>query len=66
MNTRPTPIERAFDLARSGTCASVAEIRSKLKSEGLADSQITGPSLLKQLRLLVAAARPDEGEGEEA
>ena len=58
MTHRPTTIERAFQLASSGECASLGAIRSRLQSEGYHDaaSQISGPSLLRQLRQLCAAA----------
>jgi hypothetical protein len=61
MTGRLTALERAFELARSGTCAGVAEIRSQLKSEGFmaAERAIHGPSLTKQLRALCEAARDD-------
>lgn len=58
MTNRPTALERAFELAGSGTCASVDVIRKKLKAEGYADAQITGPSLIRQLRdLCIASSR---------
>jgi hypothetical protein len=55
----PTTIERAFTLARSGTCASVAEIRSRLKSERFdqVEAHLAGPSLNRQLRALCEDAR---------
>jgi hypothetical protein len=51
---RQTVLERAFELARSGECASPSEIRDLLRREGYMDvtSQIAGPTLLKQLRTL--------------
>jgi len=57
---RPTVMERAYELARSGTCASVSEIRAKLSGEGYYDvaAQIYGPSLTSDLRKLCNAARP--------
>jgi hypothetical protein len=57
MSTRPTSLERAFELAKSGQCATVEEIRKKLKAEGLWDSQIVGKALSKQLRELIEAAK---------
>lgn len=33
-NDRPTVLERAFELAKSGKCTNVAEIRLKLEGEG--------------------------------
>jgi hypothetical protein len=53
-------LERAFELARSGAVADVNQLRGKLKAEGLEVSQLQGPSLLKQIRALIAAARPHE------
>ncbi|HYD45216.1 MAG TPA: hypothetical protein VEA79_08130 [Phenylobacterium sp.] len=53
---RPTALERAFELAKSGDYATVSEVTRQLKAEGFATSQITGPSLGKQLRELCAQA----------
>ncbi len=50
MSRHPTPVERAFELARSGQHATVDEIRIQMKREGLDHAQISGPVLLKQLR----------------
>ncbi len=55
---RPTALERAFEIAGSGECHSVQELRQQLKAEGHVDSQITGPSLLRQLRQLMTP-KPD-------
>lgn len=52
MNFRPTSLERAFELAKSGECKTVADIRKRLKDEGLSVAQIEGPRLTKQLREL--------------
>ena len=52
----PTAVERAFELARSGRCAGVAQIRAQLKAEGHSGAQIWGPSLTRQLRALCNAA----------
>jgi hypothetical protein len=57
MNAPLTALERAFELAESGTCDSVTEIRKQLKSEGLPPDQIIGPTLIKQLRERIAASR---------
>lgn len=59
---RPTALERAFELARSGECASVSDIRVRLKAEGLSANQIEGPVLIRQLRDLCAAS----GVGDDA
>ena len=57
--TTPTTLERAFELARSGSCASVQDIRRRLKSEGFDQvaAHLAGPSLGKQLRRLCEEAR---------
>jgi hypothetical protein len=50
-------MERAFELARSGSVLTIDDIRAKLRSEGLDHLQIQGPSLLKQLRAMITAAQ---------
>jgi hypothetical protein len=52
MTFRTTPVERAFELARSGDCANIAALRKRLKSEGISQAQIYGPFLIRQLRVL--------------
>lgn len=52
MSRHPTPVERAFQLARSGDHATVDEIRQQMKREGQDHAQVAGPMLLKQLRAL--------------
>jgi hypothetical protein len=52
-----TTVERAFQVANSGHCATVQDIRRYLKIEGYSDMQVTGPSLLKQLKAILKAAR---------
>jgi hypothetical protein len=67
MSRHPTPVERAFELARSGQHATVDEIRQQMKREGLDHAQISGPVLLKQLRTLCTdsvARRAAEEEAE--
>jgi hypothetical protein len=51
-----TAVERAFQLAKSG-CASISEIKERLKAEGYLVTQISGPVLSTQLRSLIKAAR---------
>lgn len=60
-------LERAFDLARNGTCRSVEEIAKRLKQEHYesVETHLGGASLRKELRQLCAQARekriaPDE------
>jgi len=57
MHTRPTSLERAFELAKSGECATVQEIRKRLKAEGLVAGQVEGKMLFRQLRDLIEAAK---------
>jgi hypothetical protein len=52
-----TAIERAFQLAKSGSYASVQEIKKRLSAEGYPLSHITGRTLSKQLVELIKAAR---------
>jgi LmbE family N-acetylglucosaminyl deacetylase len=59
MQNRLTALERAFELARSGECHGTDEIRKRLNSEGYSGQQVTGPTLLRQLRELCARARID-------
>lgn len=51
-------IERAFELARSGDCASVAAIRAQLKKEHFAaiEDHLEGASIRGQLRSLIQKA----------
>ena len=58
MSRQPTPLERAFELARSGDYASTSNVKAQLRAEGLDSSQVTGPALLRQLREIIAANRP--------
>ena len=50
------PLERAFELARSGKFANVADLRSQLGKEGSQTEQLSGGSLLRQLREIIKAA----------
>jgi hypothetical protein len=57
MSNRSTPLERAFQLARSGRPNTIADIKQILDSEGYASGQVEGKALHKQLRALILAAR---------
>lgn len=59
--TNPTTLERAFVLARSGTCANINDIRLKLRAERFdqVDAHLAGPSLARQLRALCAEAKTE-------
>lgn len=51
-----TSLERAFELARSGNYSSIAEIKKQLHAEGFSVAQVTGATLLRQLRELIRTA----------
>lgn len=61
-------LERAFELARSGECAGVQDIKAKLKAEHFTgiDDQLYGPSLVRQLKQLCDAARREIASAEGA
>jgi hypothetical protein len=61
-----TIVERAFELARSGSVANMMELERALKSEGFAapHDHFMGTSLRKQLRTLMKAAQPSNGAAE--
>jgi hypothetical protein len=52
-----TVLERAFALAASGNYPSVTDIKKVLKSEGYDLAQVTGSTLLKQLRGAIVSTR---------
>jgi hypothetical protein len=53
-------IERALQVAASGTCRTVEEIGRTLRQEGFADvdQHLTGPSFRRQLRGIMEAHKP--------
>lgn len=58
-SNKPTALERAFSLARTGAFKSRSDISKALKREGyLLDdlAQLTGPTLSRQLRAICNAA----------
>ena len=56
MDHTVTALERAFELAKSGDCKSVGDIKKRLSSEGYSVAQVTGRVLSKQLDALIKAA----------
>lgn len=56
---RPTTLERAFELARSGAFGTVHEIAAALKRErhDAVDAHLAGPSIRRELRNACEAAR---------
>jgi hypothetical protein len=61
MDRDMSELERAFELARSGGCATVADIRKRLQSEGYSGEQVSGAVLSKQLRALIKQCREEAG-----
>ena len=61
MFSRPTALERAFELAKSGTVASVAEIVKILQRDGYGGEQVSGPVLKRQLNGLIQSERKKAG-----
>lgn len=57
MDHTVTALERAFQIAKSGTCASVADLKKQLRAEGYSIAQVTGRVLSKQLDALIRGAR---------
>jgi hypothetical protein len=57
METNKTALERAFELAKSGKFASISEIKSALVAERYSTEKVTGATLNKQLRELIASSR---------
>ena len=57
VNNRPTALERAFQLAKSGQPKSIDDIRRQLAKEHHATGQITGGTLRKQLQALIQEAQ---------
>ena len=61
MTTQRTVLERAYDLAKSGDCAGVPDIRARLKAEGYPYSdvrdQLYGRTVTMALHRLCLAAQ---------
>ncbi|HVZ05434.1 hypothetical protein [Hyphomicrobium sp.] len=57
MDQNTSALERAFQLAKSGRCATVQEVKRDMKKEGYSINQVTGRALQKQLNALIAEAR---------
>jgi hypothetical protein len=62
MDGNKTAVERAFELASSGQVTSVAELRRALADDGYSATQVVGPHLMRQLRLLMRASRDNREE----
>jgi hypothetical protein len=57
MDRSKTSLERAFELAASGTVSQVHQIRTLLKREGYDQRQLKGPAINKQLREIIGQAK---------
>lgn len=59
MQAPPPALERAFQIARSGACATVGDIRARLNGEGFAniDSQLDTLAIRKALTRLCIEAQ---------
>jgi hypothetical protein len=60
---RLTTVERAFELARAGSCRTIEEIAAQLKLENLeaVDAHLFGSSIRKELRQACAEGRIARG-----
>jgi hypothetical protein len=56
MEPGTSALERAFELARSGRCTSLDDIRRVMRAEGYGTHHLVGPSLARQLKELMQAA----------
>lgn len=54
MTFRPTTIERAYELAKSGSCRTVGDVKAKLQAEGheRVQDRLYGSSITSALRKL--------------
>jgi hypothetical protein len=57
------PVERAFQLARSGSVQDVTEIRKVIAREGYDVRQIEGPQIVAQLKDRIWAALKARNKG---
>lgn len=57
MKVGVSPLERAFQIARSGNVGTVQEIKTALEREGYSSWVIEGPTLSKQLRKIIQEAK---------
>ena len=55
MQPNTNALERAFELARCGTCTSIKDIKERLNAEGYWSDVIEGRQLGQQLRGLIEA-----------
>ena len=58
MNPNINTLERAFQLASSGKCTTIRDIKVALKTEHYDVNELQGPVLLAQLRELIRSQQP--------
>ena len=66
MEAHKSPLERAFELARTGQFATLSSLVQRLSWEGYSASQIEGPQLKKQLNAVLHAAQAEKAKAEAA
>jgi hypothetical protein len=57
MDQNVTALERALQLATSGSCSSVQDVKRRLSAEGYSHAQIDGRTIKQQLLTLIRGAR---------
>lgn len=59
MEERPSVVERAFQVAKSGAVANIAELSAQLTAEDYANSEsfLAGRSMILQITRMIAEAR---------
>jgi hypothetical protein len=61
MDQNTSTLERAFQLANSGTYSTVSDIKKRLLVEGYSDATVEGHQLTKQLKALIVKAKDAHG-----
>ena len=57
MHNEVTSLERAFQLAKSGKCQTINDIKRKMRLEGYEQDQVMGRQLVGQLTVLIRTAQ---------
>jgi hypothetical protein len=57
MHNDVTSLERAFQLAKSGKCQTVNDIKRQMRLEGYEQDQVMGRQLVGQLTVLIGTAQ---------
>jgi hypothetical protein len=64
MEFRPNTIERAYQLAQSGECSTIEEIKAVLRKEGYSASQLASAPTLRRTLRQICAAFPARGSAQ--